>query len=395
MKIALNVWARCCSPRDPAPCPGLPQGSVTLVIPLAPQETRRILRTRDRGRASPRAQGGDRPGEPSRRGGRARTELVVKSKPMATPSSSEQRVARVPLDPRSKTASYNRRRLTPLGLAMRSRASSLCAATRPTRPSRRWSSTRKRIRGACASARPGRISRRLLSADAQFPHRAGLNHGAVHGRVARGHRPAGGHVEGVVSRSHDDGHLRAARCGASSSRPGIRISRASRRFRNWYSEPFFGIWVGFFAPANVPAEVTQGAGFRRGSAPLNRPRSARSSGLSGADGLMPRRRSFSGDTRGATGAFRRRREVRTDQVGRRDRRVFREAGFSAALKGPCGTTIEELAWRRSSCSSRTVRSDRFSCGRSELLGASSSDAAAISNPMGMEPAGVMIWSRPT
>jgi len=69
----------------------------------------------------------------------------------------------------------------------------------------------------------------------------------------------GGHVEGVVlALGTMTGHLR------SGTLRGIIISTRYPDFPGiptlselGYSEPFFGIWVGFFAPANVPAEVTR------------------------------------------------------------------------------------------------------------------------------------------
>jgi len=69
----------------------------------------------------------------------------------------------------------------------------------------------------------------------------------------------GGHVEGVVlALGTMTGHLR------SGTLRGIVISSRYPDFPDiptlpelGYSEQLFGVWVGFFAPANVPAEVTR------------------------------------------------------------------------------------------------------------------------------------------
>ena len=69
----------------------------------------------------------------------------------------------------------------------------------------------------------------------------------------------GGHVEGVVlALGTMTGHLR------SGTLRGIVISSRYPDFPGiptlpelGYSEQLFGVWVGFFAPANVPAEVTR------------------------------------------------------------------------------------------------------------------------------------------
>jgi tripartite-type tricarboxylate transporter receptor subunit TctC len=69
----------------------------------------------------------------------------------------------------------------------------------------------------------------------------------------------GGHVEGaILALGTMTGHLRAG------TLRGVIISSKYPDFSDiptlaelGYSEPFFGIWVGFFAPAGVPAEVTR------------------------------------------------------------------------------------------------------------------------------------------
>jgi tripartite-type tricarboxylate transporter receptor subunit TctC len=69
----------------------------------------------------------------------------------------------------------------------------------------------------------------------------------------------GGHVEGVVlALGTMTGHLR------SGTLRGVVISSKYPDFPDiptlpelGYAEPFFGIWVGFFAPAGVPSEVTR------------------------------------------------------------------------------------------------------------------------------------------
>ena len=63
--------------------------------------------------------------------------------------------------------------------------------------------------------------------------------------------------------------------------------------------------------------------------------------------------------------------------------------------GPCGTTIDEAAWRRSSCSSFTVRSIASFASWPNFSAASSSEPAPISKAMGSAPAGVSTCVSPT
>src|SRR5688500_3718776 len=63
--------------------------------------------------------------------------------------------------------------------------------------------------------------------------------------------------------------------------------------------------------------------------------------------------------------------------------------------GPCGTTIEEAAWRRSSCSSFTVRSIASFASWPNFSAASSSEPAPISKAIGSAPAGVSTCVSPT
>jgi len=70
MKIALGACAALSARRgDPDPPQDYPKGPVTLVIPLAPGDANRYLPARAIAEECPAAQGGDRPGEPARRGG--------------------------------------------------------------------------------------------------------------------------------------------------------------------------------------------------------------------------------------------------------------------------------------------------------------------------------------
>src|SRR6186713_1646807 len=63
--------------------------------------------------------------------------------------------------------------------------------------------------------------------------------------------------------------------------------------------------------------------------------------------------------------------------------------------GPCGTTIEDAAWRRSSCSSFTVRSIASFASWPNFSAASSSEPAPISKAIGSAPAGVSTCVSPT
>src|SRR6185503_1761275 len=63
--------------------------------------------------------------------------------------------------------------------------------------------------------------------------------------------------------------------------------------------------------------------------------------------------------------------------------------------GPCGTTIDDAAWRRSSCSSFTVRSIASRASVPNFSAASSSEPAPISKAIGSAPAGVSTCVSPT
>src|SRR5688572_24655822 len=63
--------------------------------------------------------------------------------------------------------------------------------------------------------------------------------------------------------------------------------------------------------------------------------------------------------------------------------------------GPCGTTIDEAAWRRSYCSSFTVRSIASFASVPNFAAASSSEQAPISKAIGSAPAGVSTCVSPT
>src|SRR4051812_48593126 len=65
------------------------------------------------------------------------------------------------------------------------------------------------------------------------------------------------------------------------------------------------------------------------------------------------------------------------------------------VPGAPGTTMDEAAWRRRSCSSFTVRSMASFASEPNFSAASSSDPAPISNAMGSAPAGVSTCVSPT
>jgi len=239
-----------------------PRGSVTLVIPLAPGDatdtSARAIADELSRELKVAIVPVNRPGA----GGALGTNLVVKAKPDGYTiilTNNASLVFRSILDP--KTASYNPLTdLTPLGLAMRSPS---ILAVRDDAPYKTFAGMVEHSKKNPGSVRIGTAGAGSVG---DFCVRT-INSltGAEMTMVPfTGASPAvtallGGHVEGVIlALGTMTGHLR------SGTLRGIVISDKYAEFPDiptlselGYSEPFFGIWVGFFAPAGVPAEVTR------------------------------------------------------------------------------------------------------------------------------------------
>jgi tripartite-type tricarboxylate transporter receptor subunit TctC len=239
-----------------------PRGAVTLVIPLAPGDA---TDTSARAIAEELAQElkvsivpVNRPGA----GGALGTEQVVKAKPDGNTiilTNNASLVFRSILDP--KTASYNPLTdLTPLGLAMRSPS---VLAVRGDAPYRNFAELVEYAKKNPGSVRIGTAGAGSVG---EFCVRtinsltgAGLLPVPFTGASPGVTALLGGHVEGVVlALGTMTGHLR------SGTLRGVVISGKYPDFPDiptlpelGYSEGLFGIWVAFFAPAGVPAEVTR------------------------------------------------------------------------------------------------------------------------------------------
>lgn len=239
-----------------------PKGAITLVIPLAPGDA---TDTSARAIAEELAQElkvsivpVNRPGA----GGALGTEQVVKAKPDGNTiilTNNASLVFRSILDP--KTASYNPLTdLTPLGLAMRSPS---VLAVRGDAPYRNFAELVDYAKKHPGSVRIGTAG---VGSVGEFCVRtinsltgAGLLPVPFTGASPGVTALLGGHVEGVVlALGTMTGHLRGG------TLRGIVISGKYPDFPDiptlpelGYSEGLFGIWVAFFAPAGVPAEVTR------------------------------------------------------------------------------------------------------------------------------------------
>ncbi len=263
MKIALNTCAALLlAAAPPLHAEDYPKGSVTLVIPLAPgdasdtsaraiaEELSRELRVA--------VVPVNRPGA----GGALGTDLVVKSKPDGYTiilANNASLVFRSILDP--KTASYNPLTdLTPLGLAMRSPS---VLAVRGDASYRTFSELVAHAKKDPGSVRVGTAGAGSVGDFCVLTLNSLTGAGLITVPFT-GASPAvtallGGHVEGVVlALGTMTGHLR------SGTLRGIVISSKYPEFPDiptlselGYSEALFGVWVGFFAPAGVPAQVTR------------------------------------------------------------------------------------------------------------------------------------------
>ncbi len=239
-----------------------PKGSVTLVIPLAPGDatdtSARALAEQLSRELKVAIVPVNRPGA----GGALGTEMVVKSKPDGYTiilTNNASLVFRSILDP--KTANYNPLTdLTPLGLAMRSPS---ILAVRGDAPYKTLNELVEH-----AKKNPGRVRVGTAGAGSVGDFcvltlnsltGAGLTTVPFTGASPAVTALLGGHVEGVIlALGTMTGHLR------SGTLRGIVMSSKYPDFPDipilselGYSQPLFGVWVGFFAPAGVPAEITR------------------------------------------------------------------------------------------------------------------------------------------
>ena len=239
-----------------------PRGPVSLVVPLAPGDATDTAARAIADELSRELKVSIVPVNRPGAGGALGTELVVKAKPDGQTivlTNNAALVFRSILDP--KTANYNALTdLTPLGLAMRSPSILAVRADAP------YKSFKEMI--AHAKKNPGsvRIGSAGVASVGDFCLRTiGALTGAEITMVPYvGASPAvtallGGHVEGIIlALGTMTAHLR------SGTMRGVVISSKYSDFPDiptlselGYSEQLFGIWVGFFAPAGVPAEVTR------------------------------------------------------------------------------------------------------------------------------------------
>jgi len=239
-----------------------PKGSVTLVIPLAPGDAtdtsaRAIAEELSR-ELKVAIIPVNRPGA----GGALGTDLVVKSNPDGYTiilTNNASLVFRSILDP--ETANYNPLTdLTPLGLAMRSPS---ILAIRGDAPYKSFNALVEHAKRNPGSVRVGTAGAGSVGDFCVLTLNsltgAGLTTVPFTGASPAVTALLGGHVEGVIlALGTMTGHLR------SGTLRGIVISGKYPDFPDiptlselGYSEQLFGIWVGFFAPAGVPAAVTR------------------------------------------------------------------------------------------------------------------------------------------
>jgi tripartite-type tricarboxylate transporter receptor subunit TctC len=263
VKIALGACAALfLAAATPIHAQDYPKGSVTLVIPLAPGDatdtSARALAEQLSRELKVAIVPVNRPGA----GGALGTEMVVKSKPDGYTiilTNNASLVFRSILDP--KTANYNPLTdLTPLGLAMRSPS---ILAVRGDAPYKTLNELVDHAKKNPGSVRVGTAGAGSVG-DFCVLTLNSLTGARLTTVPFTGASPAvtallGGHVEGVVlALGTMTGHLR------SGTLRGIVMSSKYPDFPDipilselGYSEPLFGVWVGFFAPAGVPAEVTR------------------------------------------------------------------------------------------------------------------------------------------
>jgi len=263
MKIALGACAALfLAAATPIRAQDYPKGSVTLVIPLAPGDatdtSARALAEQLSRELKVAIVPVNRPGA----GGALGTEMVVKSKPDGYTiilTNNASLVFRSILDP--KTANYNALTdLTPLGLAMRSPSILAVRGDAPYKTLNELVEHAKRNPGSVrvGTAGAGSVGDFCVLTLNSLTG-AGLTTVPFTGASPAVTALLGGHVEGVIlALGTMTGHLR------SGTLRGIVMSSKYPDFPDipilselGYSEPLFGVWVGFFAPAGVPAEITR------------------------------------------------------------------------------------------------------------------------------------------
>jgi len=263
MKIALGACAALfLAAATPIRAQDYPKGSVTLVIPLAPGDatdtSARALAEQLSRELKVAIVPVNRPGA----GGALGTEMVVKSKPDGYTiilTNNASLVFRSILDP--KTANYNALTdLTPLGLAMRSPSILAVRGDAPYKTLNELVGHAKRNPGSVrvGTAGAGSVGDFCVLTLNSLTG-AGLTTVPFTGASPAVTALLGGHVEGVIlALGTMTGHLR------SGTLRGIVMSSKYPDFPDipilselGYSEPLFGVWVGFFAPAGVPAEITR------------------------------------------------------------------------------------------------------------------------------------------
>jgi tripartite-type tricarboxylate transporter receptor subunit TctC len=263
MRIALGACAALfLAAATPIHAQDYPKGSVTLVIPLAPGDatdtSARALAEQLSRELKVAIVPVNRPGA----GGALGTEMVVKSKPDGYTiilTNNASLVFRSILDP--KTANYNPLTdLTPLGLAMRSPS---ILAVRGDAPYKTLNELVEHAKENPGSVRVGTAGAGSVGDFCVLTLNsltgAGLTTVPFTGASPAVTALLGGHVEGVVlALGTMTGHLR------SGTLRGIVMSSKYPDFPDipilselGYSQPLFGVWVGFFAPAGVPAEITR------------------------------------------------------------------------------------------------------------------------------------------
>jgi tripartite-type tricarboxylate transporter receptor subunit TctC len=164
-------------------------------------------------------------------------------------------VFRAVIDP--TVATYDPfRDLTPLALAMRSPSILVAGAEQPFRNLKEMVEYGKKVPIRIGTAGVGSVGHFCVNTIAALT-RIELTMVPFTGAMPALTAVRGGHVEAVIlALGTMTGHLR------SGAVRGIAISTKSADFPDiptlaelGYSEPLFGVWTGFFAPAGVPAEV--------------------------------------------------------------------------------------------------------------------------------------------
>jgi tripartite-type tricarboxylate transporter receptor subunit TctC len=237
-----------------------PKGPITLVIPLAAGDA---TDTAARVIAEEVARELKVPVVPVNRPGAAGalgTDLVVKAAKDGHTillTNNAALVFRAILDP--KVATYDPLKdLTPLALAMRSPSILVVGADQPFRNFKEMIQHAKSNPLRIGTAGVGSVGHFCVNMIMTLTG-AELTMVPFTGAMPAVTAVRGGHVEGVIlALGTMTGHLR------SGAVRGILISSRSADFTEiptlaelGYQEPLFGIWTAFFAPAGVPAEVTQ------------------------------------------------------------------------------------------------------------------------------------------